>query len=79
MILDSVPFSSDWGLKDISLFRLLSGLDKQNRSLLNRICYLPVRVLRFIDNADNFVASAISYITGELIGNLKLYICKAIK
>jgi hypothetical protein len=75
-VVQEAGFSSEWGLADIQLCRQLVGIGRSRRSWFNKMFGGLLRLVRYCDARDSIWTKAIAAANGELIGNLKLYVCK---
>jgi SAM-dependent methyltransferase len=75
-VIDEVAFSGDWGLLDVQFYYRAVGVGKAKRLWLNKICAAPLRVIRYCDRKASLAARLASALAGELMGNLKLYVCR---
>jgi SAM-dependent methyltransferase len=78
-IITEVPFSSIYGLLDLTLFRWLHGTDKTNRSVFNKLFSILIYLIQNIETSNSKLSDVISFLYGSLVGNLKLYVCSAVK
>ena len=78
-IVEEACISTAWGLRDWRAFRTAAALDRQDRSLLNKIVGKAFDLTDWIDSQDWAPVTALSSLQSNLFGNLKLYICRAEK
>lgn len=79
LILEEMCFLPASGLRDIALYRRLVGVDRQERTILNRGFALPLRCVRSIEERESFGDGVVGSVLGAAFGHMKLYVCRAEK
>lgn len=78
-IIEEVPFSLRWGLLDIEWFQNCYAPVRQNRNVFNKAFGAMLHTADVIEQRGGAIASKVSNFLGEMVGNMKLYICSANK
>ena len=78
-IVEEMCFSSTHGLCDIELYRRLIGADRARRTVINKFFAIPLKCTRSVEDNKSVLGRIFSDKLGVVFGNLKLYVCKAVK
>lgn len=78
-IIDEMAFSSIWGLMDLGWFQILLAPRKPKRNWSNRAFGGILRLVSTIEKAKGLLPEAAGSLLGECTGNMKLYVCTAVK
>jgi SAM-dependent methyltransferase len=74
-IVAEMSFGAGWGYWDLAPCRRLAGISRPQRHFLNRAFNLPVRVILYIETCDNLLSRGVSWLIGECLGHMRLYVC----